>query len=355
MACHRLAADARPSRVRARLRGGGAQPRPAGADGAQPLGRAAPRPTARPRRSGSRSGRASPRGTRTRRRPPRSQQLLGVLGTGHLRLPPGRFPGTVGPGPDGAASAALRLRAGEVARRRRLAERARAARRRRAPLTTQPATGSAPSSLPRDRAEAEARRRPSRAPRAARLWSISTPCAAASRSTSRIWFSVSTGQVGAGDEDRDAEEAVLPREALDQLVAHGLPEHRQPRRERRAAVAEARRERARDLLDREAGAGRAHDDVGGEHVGHVEDARVPVWTATTGTPARFAARSSRSSSSVGAPASTRTSTPASSIRPADRTAPGAAPPRASSFASCSASDAADDERPRRPAAPSAAP
>ena len=48
-----------------------------------------------------------------------------------------------------------------------------------------------------------------------------------------------------------------------------LAEHGQPRREVETAVAEARRERPRDLVHREPRARRDLDDVGREHVGHV--------------------------------------------------------------------------------------
>ena len=81
-------------------------------------------------------------------------------------------------------------------------------------------------------------------------------------------------QVGAGEEDGDADERVLARELPDQLLADGAAEHRQPRGERASPPRRATgASRSRDLLDREARARADADDVLVEDVGDVAVAR----------------------------------------------------------------------------------
>ena len=78
------------------------------------------------------------------------------------------------------------------------------------------------------------------------------------------------GEVGAGDEDRDAQDPVPARERLDQLAAERLAQHGNARREAGARLAEPGGDGGGDLLDGEALAGAALDDVGREHVRDVE-------------------------------------------------------------------------------------
>src|SRR5581483_4801119 len=59
------------------------------------------------------------------------------------------------------------------------------------------------------------------------------------------------GEVGAGDEDRRSDEAVLAREQRDDPVAHRTAEHRQTRGEGRTALAEAGGDRVDDPIDRQ--------------------------------------------------------------------------------------------------------
>ena len=65
-----------------------------------------------------------------------------------------------------------------------------------------------------------------------RSLSISNPYASAIRSTSRTWFSVSSGRSSPGRKTASADERVLAGELVDQRVAHGPAEHRQPGGER---------------------------------------------------------------------------------------------------------------------------
>ena len=132
------------------------------------------------------------------------------------------------------------------------------------------------------------------------------------RSTSRIWFSVSTGMSAPGTKTAAPISPFCREKRSDQLVDDRLAQHRQARRERRRRLAEPPRERARDLVDREARARPARDDVGREHVRHVERLGAGLDARRSARCARVAARSSRSSSSVGAPPSTYTSAAASS-------------------------------------------
>ena len=137
-------------------------------------------------------------------------------------------------------------------------------------MTTQPATGTTPSTW---RASA---RNPKPAPIVAstsgsRLWSTSTPCAAASRSTRRIWFSVSTAKSAPGTKTATP---MIPfwRENRSISASHtGSRSTGSRAARRRGVLAEPAGDGRGDLVDRKARPGLAHDDVGREHVRDVED------------------------------------------------------------------------------------
>ena len=226
--------------------------------------------------------------------------------------------------------------------------RARACPRRRwRPSPTQPANGTTPSSLPRDRPEAEAR--PDRRQHLGEplLRRSRAPCAAASRSTSRIWLSVSTGKSAPGMKIATPMTPFCAREALDQALRHTGPRSTGSRRasagrRRRRAVRRSRR--AISSTGKPEPGGHATTSVG-EHVRDVEPVSVPVCTATT-----------RHAGAVRGPEHALVllrRTPGEHAhehrgvldarrrrarRPARR-------PRPSSFASCSASGPLTDERP----------
>ena len=187
-------------------------------------------------------------------------------------------------------------------------------------MTTQPATGTDAEQLPGDGAEAEARADRARAPRAGALLVDLDPVRGGEAQHEADLVQRQDGEVRAGDEDRDADDPVLAREPLDQRVADGSRSTGSraasavPRSPSRAAIAAAISSTGKP------GSRLAHDHVGGEHVRDVEGLGAGL-DGDDRDPARFAARSSRSSSSVGAPPSTRTRTAASSTGPPARTAP----------------------------------
>ena len=159
---------------------------------------------------------------------------------------------------------------------RRLADGLRPARRRRRPSSASRRTGR-PGGAPGRARGSRSRRRRRRAASGRRETSTGRPWASAIRSTSRIWFSVSTGRSTPGTKTAAP---ISPFLRATRRISSSTTASRSTGS--RAASPDARSpsgvgERLGDLVDREAAAGREAHEVGVEHVrealalGHADD------------------------------------------------------------------------------------